>query len=218
MYNLVIISTIIMYFVRSPGFVQGRSNGRSRRIAIHSICLAVRGGYDGGVSQNHTDTGLSGKQASSFVLVGKIISETGGVLGHCPEEKGSCGLNNGHYVWSNVQGVLVSRGSSELISTPFQHTSIKYQYNNYQLPYINSRILLATFIVFLAYLTTIVYYLPLVVVLKRLYRYFIAYYRIATLLANTTFKSVPLIVIAIRFLGFFRRLTYYYRILILRYY
>jgi len=112
----------------------------------------------------------------------------------------------------------VSRGSSELISTPFQHTSIKYQYNNYQPPYINSRTLLATFIVFLAYFTTIAYYLPSVVVLKRLYRYFIVSYRIATLLINTTFKSVPIIVIVVRFLGFFKRLTYYYRILILRYY
>jgi len=78
--------------------------------------------------------------------------------------------------YSNVQGVLVSRGSSELISTPFQHTSIKYQYNNYQPPYINSRTLLAAFIVFLAYFTTIAYYLPSVVVLKRLYRYFIVSY------------------------------------------
>jgi len=38
--------------------------------------------------------------------------ETGGVLGHCPEEKGSCGLNNGHYsfVWSNRYTEVCARG------------------------------------------------------------------------------------------------------------
>jgi len=112
----------------------------------------------------------------------------------------------------------VSRGSSELISTPFQHTSIKYQYNNYQPPYINSRTLSAAFAVLLACFATIAYYLPSVVVLKRLYRCFTVSCRIATLLANTTFELFPVIVIVARFLGFFRRSTCCYRILISRYY
>jgi len=36
----------------------------------------------------------------------------GGVLGHCPEEKGSCGLNNGHYVWSNRHTEVCARGEA----------------------------------------------------------------------------------------------------------